>query len=129
MSIKRRTKPLHAGIAATTTLPTGTSVGVAGVFLVPPNIKELALHAWLQSSSGGDVDVRVYVLPADADETETESWYLDSVFSLDNLELETDYRYLEILTDPWLYKAVFLHFIVNAGTVEAHCNAIYTVEG
>ena len=121
MSWRLQTQVLVDDATASTTAPTGTTIG-AQALAIPENIRDLALKFLLSGVTTPDVDVDVHVLDHDG------SWRLESSFSLEDLEDESGDLYLPIASDAWLYKAVQPVFTLNSGAATMRCVATYRQE-
>jgi len=122
--MERGYKNLIENLTASNTanVPTGTSIGNdPHTFVLPTNIKDLSISCMLTDGGGADVDVKIHALPID-----NSGWHELAMFALNNLESETQDRYDPIFTDAWLYSAIFVEIVVNAGTASVDVNALYT---
>ena len=125
--MERGYKNLIVDLTASNTadIPTGSAIGSdSATFVVPTNVKELSLSIMLTDGGSADVDIKIHALPIDGS-----GWHELTMFALENLESETQDRFDPIFTDAWVYLALFVEIIVNAGTASVDVNALYTFGG
>lgn len=122
-SLSVTTQALIAAATATNPVaaPSGTTLAIGtSEIVVPENCVEFGLRFKLSGVAAPDVDVDVYAF----DRGDNGEWLLLSSFSLANLELEDDYLYSPLFSDPWKHAGIAVRMVLNSGVATMNCDAV-----